>query len=193
MTRYLLLSIICFLSLAVSGQDLSPFQDSRGKFGLKDENDKVIVQPKYDKIKGFVEGFAAVNIGGKPTEEDEDIFDGGLWGFINEAGKEVIVPKYTDAREFAEGLVPVELQEKWGFIDKTGKTAVPFIYKGAYLFSEGLAAVCFDNNTWGAINKKGIMVVKPISSTLFIYISGKARVSVGRDQFFIDKTGKRLN
>jgi hypothetical protein len=193
MYRYLLLSLFCSLTLVVSAQDLYPFQDSRGKYGLKDENDKVIVQPKYDKINGFVEDYAAVNIGGKEDEDDADIFEGGVWGFINEAGKEVIAAKYSEVREFAEGVAPVALEEKWGYVDHTGKVVVPFLYKGAYMFNEGLAAVCFDNRYWGAINKKGVVVLKPVYSSLFIFVSGKAQVSIGRDLFHIDKTGKRLD
>ena len=192
MTRYLLLSFVSLLSLVVSGQDLYSFQDSHGKFGLKDQNDKVIVAPRYDKIGNFQEGMAAVNIGGAEEERYENTFMGGLWGYINAAGKEVIPVQYTDTHEFSEGLAPVEQNGKWGYIDKTGKTLIPFQYEGAYIFGEGLASVSLANDIWGAINKKGIMVIKPAYTTLFSFYGGKAQVRIGLDQFKIDKTGKRV-
>lgn len=88
------------------------------KFGFKDKNGRVIIQPIYDQCFNFSEGLAACNFHGK-------------WGFINEFGSVVIPFQYFDVRaKFSSGVVGVKINDLWGFINKSNI----LIIKCKYLF-----------------------------------------------------------
>jgi hypothetical protein len=93
------------------------FQDPNTyKFGFKDENGRVLIQPIYDNCKGFSEGLAACRLNGK-------------WGFIDELGYVMIQFKYFDVSKFSQGLAGVRLYDAWGFINKFDKLVVGFKYE----------------------------------------------------------------
>lgn len=91
-----------------------------------------VIPCKYDNVKDFSEGLAAVCVDGK-------------WGFIDKTGKVVIPCIYNNVNSFSEGLASVSIgiggNGKWGFIDKTGKEVIPCTYDEAGSFSEGLVWV----------------------------------------------------
>lgn len=54
---------ICLMligAMTLQAQDLKPFKADNGKWGVKDENGKVIVAPKYENIRSFSDGMAYV-------------------------------------------------------------------------------------------------------------------------------------
>ncbi len=120
---------------------LSP-QGAASAFTGKKEEPKVKITPefcnairKYDELRDFREGFAAVRNGKK-------------WGFINTEGKEVVACKYDEVRWFHDGLAAVLQKGKWGFVDTEGKEVIPFKFDeeqgSAPEFSQGLAFVYVD-------------------------------------------------
>lgn len=129
-----LLFIICFISFNTLAQK----PDAGNKL-------TVLIAPKYELVKDFSEGLAAVKLNGK-------------WGFVDKQGNEVIAPKYKDAGLFSEGIVAVKMSDKWGYIDHKGNTVIPFNYKAAKDFKDGVAAVNL-NGFWGGINKAGKEVI----------------------------------
>ena len=151
-----------------------------------------VVPCKYDDVRNFSEGLAAVCVG--------DPYDGGKWGFIDKTGKEVIPCKYDDVRNFSEGLAAVYiganefgLGGKWGYIDKTGKEVVPCKYSAAMDFSEGLAAVRVDEtDKWGFIDKTGREVIPCKYNYAYDFSDGLAVVYIGSKCGYIDKTGKEV-
>ncbi|MEJ7609840.1 MAG: PKD domain-containing protein [Ferruginibacter sp.] len=64
-------------------------------------------QKKYDSIRPYHEGFAAVSLHHK-------------WGFINAAGNEVIAPQYKYASDFIEDNAVV-FSDRWIMIDTVGR------------------------------------------------------------------------
>ena len=134
---------------------------------------------KYDNVKNFDEGLAAVKLNNK-------------WGFIDKTGREVILRKYDFARDFSEGMACVELNNKWGFIDKTGREVIPCIYDGVYAFNEGLAEVKL-NNKIGFIDKSGDIKIpckyEYINNQNFHYCfkDGFALISLNGKYGFINK------
>ena len=162
-----------------------------------------IVPPKYDRVKDFSEGLAAVELG-----IDEQGLDG-KWGFIDTTGKEVVPCQYSEVGNFSEGLAAVWLATdeededgytiyKWGFIDKTGKEIVPCKYDRVGDFSEGLAAVCTKTHSdekWGFIDKTGKEVVPCKYDKVWGFSEGLAAAGVFDGDWkwgFIDKTGKEV-
>lgn len=135
-TIYLLL----FGAMTLQAQQLKPFKADNGKFGYKDENGKVIAQPKYDFASyTFDDGLAQIRNNGKI-------------GFIDQRGKEIIPLQYKGAYRFSEGLCAVTSgEDKWMFIDKTNTKVLElpaYVYTTGFtafsdemIFSEGLAPV----------------------------------------------------
>ena len=64
------------------------------KYGFIDKSGKVVIEPQFDDVGPFSEGFAGVEKDGK-------------WGFIDKSGKVVIEPQFDDAEPFSEGLAKV--------------------------------------------------------------------------------------
>jgi hypothetical protein len=163
-----------------------------GKFGVMDEKGNLIAPPFYDKIGGFHEGIAPVNIGGKMNEVYE--FVGGAWGYIDENGKLVVPPQYNSVEPFSEGLGLVGNGEHFGFIDKAGNVIVEGIYVAAKPFRNGVAIVCKEENKCGLIDKTGKEVVPFKYHTINAFSEGLADVRLSETGKFgyIDVTGKMV-
>lgn len=135
------------LTIAAAGQ-LSGFIDRYGR---------EIIPLKYNDVRPYHEGVAAVSLPGK------NIYSG-YWGFIDETGKEILPIKYNDVGDFHEGLAWVCKANddkgfgfkggKFGFIDKKGNVVIPFMYDDVSSFWHGKALV-FLNNRFFYINKNG--------------------------------------
>ena len=166
-----------------------------GKYGYKDENGNVVIQPIYDDAGSFSDGLTRVKLNGK-------------WGLIDKTGKEVIPFIYYTIGDFSEGLARAELingeptfkkknkweyivikDSKWGFIDKTGKEVVPFIYDDAGSFSGGIAIVKL-NDKWGFIDNTGKEVIPLIYDSAEPFKDGLARVTQGKQMIGIDPAGE---
>ena len=87
---------------------------------------------KYDEVKRFSEGLAAVCVGRSD----------GKWGFIDETGKEVIPCMYDVVNDFSEGLAVVGIGRLRLDSDSSDSYAV-FVLSGK----------------WGCINKSGIEII----------------------------------
>lgn len=125
--------------------------------GFIDRYGREIIPLKYNDVRPYHEGLAAVSLSGK------NIYSG-YWGFIDETGKEILPIKYNDVGNFHEGLAWVCKANddkgfgfkggKFGFIDKKGNVVIPFMYDDVSSFWHGKALV-FLNNRFFYINKNG--------------------------------------
>ena len=66
---------------------------------------------RYEKLKKFSEGYAAV------CKDDK-------WGYINTKGKEIIQCQYSDVNSFHEGYAAVCKDDKWGYVNTQGEELV---------------------------------------------------------------------
>ena len=148
-----------------------------GKYGVIDNNNKCVIECKYDSVRPFKEGKAAVLIGfdwsfineygetiANGFEEVEDFSEGfaavkknGKWGYINTYGKTIIPYRFAKADSFSDGLAAVAFKTKYGYIDKHNKTIIPFKYEKAFSFEEGVAEVRNQDGS-GTISKDGIII-----------------------------------
>ena len=71
-----------------------------GKWGFIDKSGAFTVPPKYDEVFPFSEGLAAVNLGGKRSDDN---FKGGNWLFVNSSGRVVIEEVKVSAALPAKG------------------------------------------------------------------------------------------
>ncbi len=150
------------------------------KFGFIDKRGDLVIDLKYEEVRGFSEGFAAFRVS-----------DSNKWGFINKTGKVVIEPRFETAYwigSFHEGLAPVCAEwksiddNKWGYIDRTGKFVIPPQFVSMYplpRFSEGLACAKNSKGKWGFMDKTGIWVIEPQFDKAGGFSEGLAWVVVG--------------
>ncbi len=91
------------------------------KIGFVNQKIEVVIPAKYDFVRPFSEGKAAVCKGCKfrKTGEHTKVV-GGKWGYIDTIGKVVIPIKYEDVTDFEDGEARVQLG-KWFVIDENGK------------------------------------------------------------------------
>ncbi len=87
-------ALVISLGLSAQSIDMSliPYR-SGAKWGFANPDGKIKINPKYDDVQWFSEGFAAVKLGSK-------------WGYINKSGALVIPARYTVAKSFRKGFVP---------------------------------------------------------------------------------------
>jgi len=124
-----------------------------GKHGLVNNKGNFVVPLIYDWIDEYSEGLARVYIGNK-------------FGYIDITGKKIVPLIYDGGGDFHEGLALVRkkvsngyMGNRYGFIDKTGKEVIKLQYYFAHDFSEGLAWVGNKDVKYGAIDKKGNVVI----------------------------------
>lgn len=135
------------LTIAKKISNLAPLKNEdglykfyrHGKFGYKDEQGKIVIEPTYDEAFNFKEGLACVELG-------EQV------GFINKSGEVVIPIIYDTACSFSEGLASVTKDEKCGYIDKEGNVVFEFIYEAATSFENGISLVKKDGK-WGYMDR----------------------------------------
>jgi len=158
------------------------------KWGLMDMSGKMLVEPTYDHVGSFNDGFAVVKKGstygvidGKWKEVSMDFKDNprvlGKGRFAVQAGKEggmmemgtfdlydaqgrrLTKAGYHYIHAFSEDLALVELGNKNGYIDLLGDVVIPLVYDDAEPFSEGLAFVRDDDFNAHFIDRKGNKVL----------------------------------
>jgi hypothetical protein len=78
-----------------------------GKYGFLDENGKIAIALKFDKVELFLNGFAIIEMNGKK-------------GFINKNGDIIIQPKYSHCNDFKGGYAFVFTKDSYGIINKKG-------------------------------------------------------------------------
>jgi hypothetical protein len=187
------------------------FFKSGEKIGLLGTDGKLIVEPDFDEIKPFIDGYAKAR-------------KGELWGMINKKGeiyipienqeigdynsKGVWVKKQDSFGVVANGnFYPVANADKiWeftdksdltyarsnklmGFINNKGEWVIPPTYDKARDFSQGLAPVYMDKN-WGYINEQGEKVIDFQFKDAEVFSANGLAPVKEKKWGFIDKTGK---
>lgn len=121
-----------------------PFQKN-DKWGFINEKNEIVIEPKWDYVCRYVDGFAYVAVKNdkknpnkekhnlktltlnKPNYENEErVFDADIydWGIVDKSGKVIIKPEFDFIKRFSEGLAYAIKDNKAGFIDKNGNWAI---------------------------------------------------------------------
>ena len=108
-------------------------------------NELAIAVKKYQEIRNFNYGMAAVKRGNK-------------WGYINSNGTEVVSCIYDEVEDFKEGYGTVKISGKCGVVNTDGKETIKPSYDNILSFSHGLAAAYKDKKL-GYINGKGDIII----------------------------------
>ena len=173
---------------------LTPFE-ADGKWGYKDVQGKVVIEPRFVLAQEFSpRGIAAV-------------VDETGWAYIDARGNAVIRPWVVDNGPdyFSEGMARFTVNRKFGFFDESGKVIIKPRFDFAFPFSERRAAVCegcreeaagehrvVTGGKWGFINQKGAIVVPLKFERAENFQVGKARVKLGGQWRYVDGKGKLI-
>ena len=90
----------------VKGDDFVAYREA-DKWGFRDADGRIVIEPAFDAAGSFSEGRARVKMGR-------------LWGFIGTDGAFVIEPRFEQARHFSGGRAKVKQDGKWAMIDVAG-------------------------------------------------------------------------
>ena len=96
-----------------AGNEAKVFHESlhpvklNGKYGFADGNNRIVIDPVYDKVKPFSCNRAKVSINAK-------------YGFIDRSGEIVIPITYDKAQDFYDNKAQVSIHGEAFFIDLTG-------------------------------------------------------------------------
>jgi len=86
------------------------------KYGFTDSEGNIVIEPIYDEVSDFSEGYARVKMHWK-------------YGFINKQGQNTVLCSYDDASNFMNGMARVKLNFKTGFINTLGELVVPLEFR----------------------------------------------------------------
>lgn len=92
------------------------------KYGFRDATGRVVIEAKYDAVRPFKDGMAAVYVAGSS-------YGDGKWGFVDKTGREVIPPSFSIVpSDFDSGYCRVITKNNEAYlIDKSGtKRKGPF-------------------------------------------------------------------
>lgn len=197
----IIISIISFNSFSQT-KNLEKFVDENKLIGYKDENQNIIVKPKYSNGSLFYNGLALVSIVGKGwtiiNQDGQELtnfesFPGSIynefvdydlisvkkdekWGFINRKGELIIPYKYEAVKEFNEEVIPVKVNNLWGFVNYKNEFIIPPKYENVTAFYDGLAGF-YENGKWGFINIKNEIIISPKFSGISIFSEGLCAVN----------------
>jgi hypothetical protein len=151
------------------------------KWGLIDENGKVILPFQYDDMN-FIQN------------SDKKLYYVNQYqqkfGYVNKKAEFVVPVKYDKIREFREDRLALKKGSYWGFADEEGNEIIPCKFRSVNDFKEDLAAVS-EKGKWGYIDKSGNYVIAATFSKAANFSEGFAWVQLNNGKMvFIDKSGK---
>ena len=144
------------LLFALLGCSKEADYEKQYKWGFRNIQNEVVIDPQYDSVKPFFQGLAAVYSEGKG------------WGYIDKAGATIIPMQYDDAGIFnKDGLAVVkprgELEKKYReeevhYTNRSGNTVLSVKGDRAWSFHDGVAWVRKYIGTKSSSGHKGSML-----------------------------------
>lgn len=180
-----------------------------GKWGAINSEGEIVIEPKYDKLRGYSEGYGTYTLRDQegyirsdgteiapPPFEGFDVFSEGLaavwtngkFGFVNEDYELVIETQFDMVGNFSEGRAAVYPNGKCGvgncgYINRQGELVIPCDYQYGDPFIGGAARVilCIEGKDYeGHINREGEWISPPVFSLVGPFSEGIAWVEVGQ-------------
>ena len=169
---------------------MAPFKDKHNKWGYLNADFSIIIQPRYDVVTAFTNGYALVR-------------DNRKWFVIDKTGNIVLKDIFPDPREsnmvffdyhsqyrYGENPLCGYASGKWSVVDKNGKSINQFSYMDLpnRSISDGLLAINIDGK-WGFQDSNGTVVINPIYDWVKDFSEGFAVVSFNGRLGYVDIYG----
>lgn len=119
---------------------------TNGRFGFIDTSGKWIVQPKYDSLIGYYNGYAW-------------IFKKGKKGLVDGMGNIILKTKYDDIGFVEDSMVDVTRRKKYIFYNLSKKKFVGNHFEESLEYNNGIVAIMNSRKQWGFMNKEGKIVI----------------------------------
>ncbi|MGJ0159269.1 WG repeat-containing protein, partial [Campylobacter coli] len=180
-----------------------------GYFGFKDQNDSVVIEPKFDLALDFKNGVARVM-------QDEK------FGLIDKNGNFIIEPQFEDIPYFSDNVFKAKIASKiveiskktyardsviktkwywkWKLIDSSGKMIFdqkfgdedhPYL-KNNIFFDKGKLKRIYIKGKAGFIDNEGKIIVEPKFDSIQDFKKGFAAVKLKGKWGFVDENGKMI-
>ena len=147
---------------------------NKDKYGFADSTGKISIEPVYNEVEDFKEGFDLVE-------------KNNLYGYINKAGRVKIDFQFDEANSFSQQVAIVQKNKATFLIDHAGKK-ISADYDEIADFNDNTAIVK-KNNLYGAINRSGEEIIKPSFSYLSDFAENLASFAQNNKYGFINKQG----
>ena len=134
------------------GSGLLIFKE-KGKYGFKDQRQRIIIANRYEAVKPFHQRLAAIKINNK-------------WGFINLDEQIIIQPRYDSVGHFNGNTCITKKNSLFGVINLRGEEIVPNQYQDITPLGSGQFRVQ-KNGKWGILAESGAVVIHPKYSNLY--------------------------
>lgn len=173
MKKLLLLIALAILSLQnVSFADMSIYSEEN-KFGIKDNEQNIIVSPIYSKIIRLGENAFIVQKKNK-------------YGIIDKKG-EILVPiKYRHAERVLGKFVKLGNFGDFGLYDETGFAIIPPVYDSIDLLFGGML-LTYDNYKYGVADFKGRIILENMFDDIYMPKPNVMRIQYKGDWYEIEQ------
>lgn len=162
------------------------YSNGEDKWGACDKRGRIIIPFEYDRISGFVNGFAIVYRNDRVAFIDKRGVILSRYSYSHNLPQ---VPWYFEAKEFSENIAAVKvITDKWGFVNNKGRIIIDFIFDEVDSFHNGMCVVKKDGK-WGVVNKKGNWVIKNTFDSEILNLEYGLEVMVGDEWYSLSRKG----
>jgi hypothetical protein len=163
---------------------LAPVFGTDEQTGFVDSTGQFRISAQFQSAGNFVDGLAwAMWLQDDSAAEHGFTIKG---GYIDTEGVYVIPPEYDFGWDFSGGYATVwvrsedKQQKIWKVIDREGNVVLDNLpYRNVGALKDGLIPIQDDAMSWGFINPKGEVVIKPQFAGINHFKNGLARMEVG--------------
>ncbi len=152
----------------------------KGKYGIVNKNNEMLVKPIYDSISKLFNGFFVIGLDGK-------------YGYMNKEFKVVQKPIFKKVRDFEGNITFVQstANGKWACLTKDMQLKNRHEYDEAYSLYNGYSRIV-KNGKWGFVNDECILVVEPKYDYAYDFTKGLAKVKFNGRIAYVNTKGKEV-
>lgn len=172
--------VLIFSSCSEENKLLAPVK-YKGKYGFINTKGNWIIEPRFDSVGIFYNGYA-------------DYYSQGKSGLINQDGEIIILAKYNFIGNVEYNLALVEINESYNFSNLQDNLISDIDFYDVGDFSENLVPVQFkEDGKWGYMDITGKMKIDTLFDYADIFENGNGLVEIGDLEFLIDTNGKIID
>lgn len=147
-----LFEVVDYDSLIVTGDEYLAVLKN-GSWGFVDHNGKLRIANRYDTVRTYQNGRAAVKIRNS-------------WGFIDRQESLVIQPYFSYVSDFNHQTANVEINKKFGIVDEKGQ----YILEAEYdeIVKQGIFYLLRKGSKWGVANLDGKVLAYPTFDSISV-------------------------
>lgn len=153
---------------------VADYESPKYKWGYLTEDGFLAVEDKFDDLREFNDGLAAMSING-------------LWGYIDKSGNEIIPARYRTVKTYSEGVAVVQdLNGRFHLLNGTGSMIADSLeYDDMSKLQEGMSIVN-RGYLFGFADKNGKIVIEPKYESARAFSNGLSLVQRDGKYGFID-------